>query len=413
VLLAVLAVGCDDTRADDAGVVDAGGAEDGGASDAGADAGGPLTCEQMLMERRVALDLDGPRTQIHAAVAWDGEAIWVVYSRPDDDGQFDIYATRRGCDGAALTEPFAVQADPAGNDIDPAIAISGDTVLVAWTSDDGEGGTDNLQVFYRTFARDGTPTMDADAQLTTARMGAPITDNHSGVELAAAPGGGFWFVGARAVPDAMRFQAYAQRVDAAGALDGEAIEPPTEAMVTQSDAAIDVAPDGRLLLAYDRAPDDGDPEVRLTALDGDPPEVVVAGLSSHSGADVRFAGGAAWVAFAGTDGVETDLHIVDATAPLATRTARVLGEAGRLEHSPRLAAGPDAVAVAYFRQVRGFTNELLVASVTDDAVTPVVLETEVPAYQPAITHVMGRFWFVSYAIGESPDFRLVGRFVEL
>ena len=71
------------------------------------------------------------------------------------------------------------------------------------------------------------------------------------------------------------------------------------------------------------------------------------------------------------------------------------------------------MAVAYFRQVRGFTNELLVASVTDDAVTPVVLETEVPAYQPAITHVMGRFWFVSYAIGESPDFRLVGRFVEL
>lgn len=408
----LLSTTCDDPGPPDSGAPppDAGGTPDAGA----VDAGGPLTCEQMLMERQVALDSDGPLTQIHPSVLFDGEGIWVVYNRPDGGGDFDVYATRRDCDGTALVEPFLVQTVPEGNDVDPTVALSGDTLLIAWTTDDGTGGTDNLQVRYRAFGIDGTPRMTEERRLTTSRMGAPIVDNHTGVELAALPDGRFAAAGVRAVPELMRFSAFAQPLTSDGTLDGEALEPASEMMVTHRNAAIDASADGTLWLAYEREPDTGGvAEVRISNLDGAPPEPVIEGLVSSAGPDVLAHQGAVWVAFAGEQATGVDLTIVDVSAPLAERTMRTIGEPTRVEHSPRLAASDDAVAVAYFRQVRGFTNEVLVASVTDPSIEPVQVANEAPAYQPAVTHVMGRYWFVSYAIGTSPDFRLVGRFVQL
>ncbi len=411
-LAGLLAIaGCDERAGADAGAPEDAGepmADAGEATDAG-----PPTCAEQLMERRVALDPDGPLTQIHPSALFDGEGIWVVYVRPEPGGgNFDVWATRRGCDGAVLVPPFLVQADPAGNDIDPAIARSGDTLLVAWNTDDGTGGTANLQVRYRTMSLDGTLHGDRDQVLRTERMGAPITDNHLGAELASVPGGGFVVAGSRAVPELMRFAAYAQPLDATGALVGEALEPLLEPMVTQSSVSVDVAPDGGSWLVYDRAPDDdAEPtQVMLSRLDGSAPELALEGLASTGGADVLAAGDAVWVALSADDGSQVDLWIFDATAPLAPRT---LGEAGAVDHSPRLAAGDGAVAVAWFRQIRGFSNELFVASVTDASAASVSVDSPVPSYAPAITHVMGRWWFLSYAIGDSPDFRLVGRFVEL
>lgn len=413
--IALLLIGCGDDRAP----VDAGGGEDAAAADAGADAGfdaGPQTCLDQLEERRLALDVMGPLTQIHPSAHFDGEGLWVTYVRPEPGGgNFDVWATRRGCDGATLVEPFLVQADPAGNDIDPTIAQSGDALLIAWLTDDGTGGTDNLQIRFRMFGVDGAPRMDVDGVARTSRMGAPITDNHSGAELAPLPGGRFLLAGQRAVPELMRFSAYAQVIGADGALEGEAVEPAFEMMTTHSGAAVDVDADGARWLVYTREPDDDaePPQVMLSALDGAPPELALEGLASSGGADVIAHAGAVHVALSGDVASQIDLHLVDVSVPLAERAARVIGLPSRVEHSPRLAASDDAVAVAYFRQIRGFTNELLVASVTDASVEPILVETDVPSYQPALTHVLGDFWFVSYAIGESPDFRLVGNFVRI
>jgi len=416
-LLSVItcAAGCGDAGVTpDAGLADAGATEDAGRADAGEPDAGPQTCAELLSERRVALDLEGPLTQIHASVDFDGEGIWVVYSRPEPGGgNFDVWATRRGCGGEVLVEPFLVQADPAGNDIDPTLARSGDTLLIAWMTDDGTGGTDNLQIRYRTFTTDGSPVMPSDGRLETRRSGEPITDNHSGVELGVLPDGRFIAAGGRAVPEAMRFQAYAQIIGVDGTLDGEALEPALEPMVTHQRAAIDATPDGSLLLAYQRDTDGGEVQVMLSALDGSAPELVIEGLAASAGPDVLAHGASTYVAFSGEGGGQADLRIVDVSVALASRTMRTLGEAGRLEHSPRLAAGEGAAAVAYFRQIRGFTNELLLASVTDETIAPVLVEAQVPAYQPAVTHVLGDFWFVAYSIGDSPDFRLVGRFVRL
>ena len=395
------------------GTVPDGASQDGAALDGGSDAG-PQSCADQLMNRRIALDRAGPRTQIHPSVLFQDDGVWIVYSRPEPGGgNFDTWATRRACDGTVLIAPFLVQANSEGNDIDPAVAWSGATLLIAWVTDDGTGGTDNLQIHYRPFSADGTPTMVEDAQLTTSRMGALVLGNHTGVKLAPTPDGGFVAAGVRGVPEAMRFLAYAQRIGAAGELLGEALEPVFEMNVTHSNVAIAVAPDGAQTLVYQREPDSGAAQVMVSALDGAAPERVFDGLASSSGPDVGAAGAATWVAFAGDEATEVDLRIVDVSQPLASRTMRSVGVSGRVEHSPRIAIGDGRAAVAFFRQVRGFTNELLLASISDPSIEPVLVESAAPSYQPALTWVMGDYWFVSYAIGDSPDFRLVGSFVRL
>ncbi|MBX3272773.1 MAG: hypothetical protein KF729_21100 [Sandaracinaceae bacterium] len=412
--LAVVCAACDGRAETD---VDGGARQDAG--DAAADAasledGGAATCLEQLAERRVALDPMGPLTQIHPEVLFDGEAIWVVYSRPEPGGgNFDVWATRRACDGSVLVAPFLVSADPAGNDVDPSIAASGETLLIAWVTDDGSGGMGNLQIRSRTFARDGAPRDATDRTLRTSFEGAPVLDSHLGAALVARPGGGFVLAGTRAVPDRLRFSVYAQDLGLDGALEAEAREPAPEVLVSHTSAAIAIDAAGGRWLVFDRAPDDGATHVRLDRLDGSESAPVEEGLASSGGADALAHAGAVHVAYAGEVAGEVDVRIVDATRPLAERVARVIGERGRVEHSPRLAGGGDAVAVAYFRQVRGFSNDLFVASVTDPDLAPVLVDTPVPAYAPAITHVLGDYWFVSYAIGDSPSFRLVGRFVRL
>jgi hypothetical protein len=421
------ALGCDDPAPEvDAGPPDAAAADASAEADAGRDGGadaGPPSCAEALADRRVALDRSGVLTQIHPAVAWDGEAIWVTFVRPEEggDGGFDVYATRVGCDGRRLVEPFAVQSDPSGNDIDPALAIAGDRVLIAWQTDDGTGGTDNLQVRYRLFDRDGTPRGE-DRTLRTRYEGAPVGANHMGVKVAGLPDGRFAVAGSRALPATMRFSAYVQRLAADGSLDGEALDPSVEMEVGQTAVAVDATPGGDLWVAYDRQPDGGEAAVTVHRFAPErAPEPALERPAVSSGADLLATADAVWAAFAG-GALETDLRLVDVSVPLAERAPAVLGESGRVEHSPRLARAEDgAMALAFFRQIRGFDNELHVARFTPGApgAPPTVGETVradrigAPSYQPALTHVRGDFWFVAFAEGESPDFRLVGRFVEL
>jgi hypothetical protein len=81
-----------------------------------------------------------PGTQIHPAVAWNGQEYLVVWSdrrnTTFDEGHFDIYGTRVGADGTVLDGREGVvvarhQGGPATLDR-PAIAVAGDTFLVAW-----------------------------------------------------------------------------------------------------------------------------------------------------------------------------------------------------------------------------------------------------------------------------------------
>ena len=379
----------------------------------------PDTCVD-LAERRIELDPAGPRTQIHAEARWDGRGIWVTYSRPEENGNFDIWATRVDCAGEPLVEPFLAQSAPEGNQIDPSAAFSGDAMLLLWTNDDGMGGTDNLQIFTRAFDRDGTPRGD-DTVLRTTHMGAPILDNHTNGSIWVRPGGGFVIAGVRAHPTNMRFAAFAQTVDARGELDGEALDAQIEPMFTQLTAGAAVDSRGETWIAYVHGPDDSmqPNHVRIRRSTTGETELALSDADASGASSIFATDENVWVAMAATRGGETDISVVDVTQPLSARVPLTFGEPGRFEHSPRIAQAADgSLAIAWYRQTSGFSNELLVARLTPGAPpslgTAVMVEAmEVPAYAPTITHVRDDYWFLSYSVGGSPDFRLIGRFVEL
>ncbi|MBW2461343.1 MAG: hypothetical protein JRH11_06825 [Deltaproteobacteria bacterium] len=426
-LIIVALAGCSESRSTIDAAADAAtdspmdAADADGSSDTGpAPDAGPLGCADLLEDRLVALDESMVLGQIHPAAAWDGEGIWVVYSRPDDAGLFDTYATRRGCDGAALVEPFSVSSAPAfGNDIDPELAIAGDRMLIAWNTDDGVG-PNNLSVRYRVFGLDGTPVGD-DRTLETTHMGAAVTGNQLGASVAGTPSGGFVIAGGRGgVAGVTAFSAYTQPLTRDGAPDGATLEPMINADASQTATAVDVDTDGTVWVAYTESiVEPASEHLMVRSFAAAAPEVGVEGLLSSAGASVLAADGAVWVAFSGLIASEINLRLVDATVPLASRTAAVWGDRGRIESAVRLAVAPDgALAAVWFRNVSGFTNEIYAARFSAGNPPTVAAPMRVdpgtaPAYQPALTHVEGDYWFMAFAEGESPNFRLTGRFMTL
>jgi hypothetical protein len=92
----------------------------------------------------------------------------------------------------------------------------------------------------------------------------------------------------------------------------------------------------------------------------------------------------------------------------------VLADDGALHHTPALVAVPGGVAVATYRNVGGLSNELWVASVAADgsATAAVTVPDAIAApYASTITHVGGGVVFVACAQGDSPNFRVRGRFM--
>jgi hypothetical protein len=94
---------------------------------------------------------EGPDTQIHVFGAPDPDGVWVAWNQPDGAGLFDVWVQHLGCDGQVDVGPLQLD-DGADNEIDPAVAVSGNRVLVAWQSDNGLG-QDNLDVRWRLLGR--------------------------------------------------------------------------------------------------------------------------------------------------------------------------------------------------------------------------------------------------------------------
>jgi hypothetical protein len=423
--LLVLACACGD---DDRGPADAGrdagvdgGLGDAGGSDGGADAG-PRACADVLAESAAFdVDPDGIDTQIHAAAIFDGERVRVVYDLPDEAGTFDVFTTTVECDGAVGT-PARVNTTDA-NETDPVIARAGDRVLVAWSADDGTGGTDNMHAYYRVLALDGTALSDTDVELRTMREGAVVPDNHFASAVVALPSGGFAVAGVRALAAIDRFHAYAQEMDADGALVGEALEPIFEPGVGHWNATATVS-GGEVIVAWDRNEAMMMDQVWLGGASGTPaPELAVDGLATTFGASLAADASDPSRVYAALAGDvipgATDIRLTDVERPLAERPVEVLGAARVVDHSPVIAPSSDGGggAVAYYRNVSGLSNRLIVQRFTYDGtdftIGPEleVVSMRAAPYPPAITHVLGDLYFVAWSEGTSPAFRLRGRFV--
>ena len=134
-----------------------------GERDAGPPDAGPLGCAEGFAERApFSLAPSFRRTQIHPAAAFDGEHIWVTLTVAEEVGSsFDIVLVPLGCDGAPGA-PIPVDDEIEPNDIDASLAIFGETLLVAWQRDRGEG---TIAIWTRAFALDGTPLRPSAAPI--------------------------------------------------------------------------------------------------------------------------------------------------------------------------------------------------------------------------------------------------------
>ncbi len=378
------------------------------------DVGAPNPCESPFKEP-IALYPDGPKTQIHVAAASDGSSVWVALSTPDEGSSFDVVTTRIACDGKVLVAPFLLHETPLFNELDPAIAISGDAVLVAWQQDNGQF-PDNLSTYFRTFGVDGTPLSELPVDLPTLAPDTATTAN-AWMPAVTSTDGGFVLATAAAVEGAQGFQVVLTGVGK----DGTVAE--TGTLAAFEPAASQVYPalashQGNVLVAWTRQVVDGDDKVQVAVQESNgsmlaPSDASDQGMS-FSGS---VAGGdAAYLAFdSGTDSKRT-VVVRSLTAPDSSPC--VLGGAGLLNHTPAVVSLAGQPAVVWYENQGGLKNHLYLRRCAGfpDSPAPAGLLTKVnntyaAPYPAALTRVNDHVVFSAWSEGANPDFEAWGRFV--
>lgn len=378
-------------------------------------------CLTLPFDGIVPVDLWGPDTQVNAAAAYDGAGIWVAYNRRDADGGngLDVFATRIGCDGAVLVEPFLVNEAVAFNETDPSVAVSGDTVMFAWQSDSGATPI-NLSVWYRSYFTDGSPRMEADRILDFDPADATAGPRAwmpalAGTEL------GFTLATAAAPDGFGGFQVWLQDLDRDGDAPGAGLYVLPDVDHSQVWPALGLGSEGGLFIAWQRESVDGPTAVQYVTRTPDgvsPPMIRSDGTTAPSVA-LDATEDLTWIAMGYAPGAEHNVALFAADSIEAGAELHVLDNDGEIDHTPIVVSGPEANAVAWFRSLGGMKNDVLVRAFQGDAGTPKWIGAErtlnpVPAgpYAPSIVALPGGF-FVVWSDGDAPDFRAKGRFVTL
>lgn len=339
------------------------------------------------------VDPEGPLTQIHPWAAWDGQAIRLVWNRPDADGNFDVFTGRLALDGSVAEAPTSLDGDLAGNHTYPRVAAGPAGALAVWQTDD-QVSADNLDLYAR------APGSDR-VHLVFAQEGAPITGNTWMPSIAAHPEGGFLVAAAAAPGDT--FQVMTQAVDASGEPTGDAVFSAKDDTTSQYDPSLSVGADGSRVLAWEEWDAAGATYVRVAryAPGSDTPTSV---SREDDGTALPTT---AWPFAAWVDG-DYDIVVSDGDRKV------VLGDPGEVDHSAALAARDQAVKVAWLRQISGIRNAIVVQDLDwPDVGEPQVLETasDVAPYPLTLVPVCESAWFLAWVEGENPDYVVRGRFL--
>jgi len=369
---------------------------------------GTVDCDGFEPGDAFEIAADASTTRIHPHAAGDGAGAWFSFVEPEPVGSlFDVAVMHLRCAGV-VDVPHQVVSTAPGNDIDASVAVSGDRVLVVWNTDDGTGGSSNLQIHGRVLGSDGVPLQDSQFRLTTSVEGTPISENHTFAIVTGADDG-FAVAGLRAHPDSPAFVAFRQPLDLDGALAGEAAGPPIEVGVSHL-----LASSSASWLSYQRSDDGGD-QVWLVS-----PEIAAVaafeGAAAQGGQVLTRPDAPLMPIVAATVGSESAL---DVGIALGTAAPLQLGAAATIEHSPTVAMNAGgALAVVFHRNLGGLNNavvfqRLAIEGEGDAAVVVAVgdeleLDTQSPPYPPSLTWTDGG-WLVTWSRGQSPDFSTWGQ----
>ncbi|MCB9615852.1 MAG: hypothetical protein H6722_25745 [Sandaracinus sp.] len=388
--LGALCVACgDDDVVFDASVLEDAtidGATDGG-SDAGLDAG-PPTCVSQLAEGAFELAPGFRRTQIHPAATFDGERLFVTLTVVEEEGSgFDVVWFTVNCDGT-VSAPIAVDDDVAPSDLESTIAVRGDTVLVAWQRDVGDG---TITTWHRAFDRAGSPTSEP-TRLQTMREGAPVEGTHWFPHLAVTDEG-FVLHGARGLETV--FQVYGQAFDAEGRPSGESFAPAED--LERSQTAPFALADGTV--AFDASTETDD---FVNVVESETVTVLGESFGASATPTLARVGASTLVAYSAGGRVMLE----------------TLGGA-RVEVGSGGAAWLAEGAVLWLEDFTGaFASRVRARAVGEDLTLGEPVEVPIASrvaglYRPALHHVEDGWYFALWNDGTSPEFVARGAFLRL
>lgn len=374
----------------------------------------------ILLDTEIEIDPEGPDTQIHPSVSFDGESIWAVYNLPDEHSLFDVWGTRLNCNGEHSMDPTRLNVISEYNEVDPEVTCANGRAYVVWGADNGSG-VNNMDIYYRTFELDGTPIMAEELSLETTRDGTPIHGNLMFPTVTAGENDSFWIAGIRGLEETGTFHFFLQKVLYDGELSGEALQPVTEPGVTHTYPSLASSAEGHVFMAWNRFGESEEDEIYHTIfLSGasEPEEPVLAIEGREAQLSAYWAGEIngvqrAVLAVSGTSG---DILLTDGMVLDPSEGFMLVGDDWETDHSPSIAGGGSGGVVAFYRNISGLRNEVYIQPFTFSGENIVIeqerLISQGPAapYGTALTYLGDGFYFLAWSQGISPDFRIVGMF---
>jgi hypothetical protein len=276
------------------------------------------------------------------------------------------------------------------------LAVSGDRLLVAWTSDNG-GSPNNLDIRYRVVGLDGTPLTDV-IELAATRAGVAVVGNAMSPSLAAI-NGGWLLAGQWGHADATAFQAFVVELDANGAVQGDASDVELDTVNGQTEVSIAVDGSDTLVAWQEDSTSSSAPSAWSAVLGNAPVELADPGARPHVGAGPWYV----WDDESGAVGVQ----------PPGV-AAKALSLAGQV-HSAKIGVVGDQATLMWLKVESGISNSVHLAPLAADGTigTNVSLaSTTVPSVYPLdLTMVDATHAVVVYQDGTTPDFRLKADFI--
>jgi hypothetical protein len=381
------------------------------------------------------LDTNGPDGQLYARAAFDGDGVWLSYTRRESAGagDEDVYAVRILCDGTIGVGPVKVNTTGAGvRDYDPSVDVRDEKVYVAWITEDPSTG--NKSISYRTYNVDGTPIMSAPADVTPQNAdGSAISELIWETDVAGLPDGGAIVVASYSSEESdYGFQVIVQQVDENGNRVGAPVNPYSNKMADQTTPMVAADTLTKVWVSWTRSEGFSGPHdvvyrsIDMTNPQQATPTKVASNQTTNPSAPAPFGepladSGEVFVA-------HTSAAYGARLASLGTATASDIqaSPSGGFHLRPSIATGPGGGMLAWYEaNSTPIANKVIVQPFSYNASTGVSAGSTLtiplsnpndaarPPYGPSIVHTGGGIYFVSWNEGPSAgEARLMGRFIQ-